>query len=230
MIPRACIIALACLCTLPAWAARSFNGSNQSIVASTAVADVPMTFACYFKPSGLTGTAILVGIFATNDDGHYLIFRGATGGDPLGAVSNDQGVANGEASTGTSSIAAGTWYHGAAVYTSSTSRAVFLNGAKFTNSTSATPSGFGKTSIGVFAGASDISFFAGDIAEVGIWNVALDDENITALAAGFPPIAVRPTALVFYVPLWREVFDYVGRVTLTNNSTTEANDHPRIYR
>lgn len=230
MILRALIIALACFCTLPAWAARSFNGSNQSIVASTAVADVPMTFACWFKPSALTGTGVLIGIFATNDDGHYLIFRGATGGDPLGAASNDAGVASGEASTGTSSISAGTWYHGAAVYTSATSRAVFLNGVKFTNSTSVTPSGFGKTSIGVFAGASDIAFFAGDLAEVAIWNVALSDDEMTALAAGFPAIAVRPSAAVFFVPLWREIFDYIGRVTLTNNGTTEANDHPRIYR
>lgn len=224
-------LAVVLLCAaLPAQGARSFNGSNQSIAVASALADVPMTFACWFRPSNITSTGVLMGVFATSDDGHYLMFRGATGGDPLGASSNDQGVANGEASTGTSGIAAGTWYHGAAVYTSTSSRAVFLNAAKFTNTTNVTPTGFTKTGLGVFTGSSDSTFFAGEIAEAAIWNVALTDAEVASLARGVSPLRVRPSALVFYAPLWRTVFDYRAAVSLTNSGTTAADTHPRRYR
>lgn len=39
--------------------------------------------------------------------------------------------------------------------------------------------------------------------EVAIWNSALGDDEIRALAAGFPPQLVHPLALALYAPMWR---------------------------
>jgi hypothetical protein len=42
----------------------------------------------------------------------------------------------------------------------------------------------------------------GRIAEAGIWNVALSDREVAALASGVHPARMRPDALVAYWPLW----------------------------
>lgn len=222
---------LALTLALPAWAGRNFEAAAGSRLSTeTAVADVPMTFACFFRPNLLTTTGVLVGIFATNDDGHYLMFRGATAGDPLSASSNDSGVSAAEAVTGTSGITSGVWYHGAAVYAATNDRRVFLDGVKSTNSTNVTPSGFVRTSVGAFMGAANSTFFDGDIAEVAIWNVALTDDEIASLSRGLSPLKVRPASLVFYVPLWRDVFDYRASLSITSNNTVPTETHPRRYR
>lgn len=214
-------------------AARNFvAASSQRITASSAVVtSPPMTFSCFFRPASLTANATLVGIYNTSvDDGYYLILRGNDAGDPLAATANQATVSSGSATTGTSGITTGVWYHGAAVYVSTSNRSVFLDGAKFTNNTSATPSGLARTTIGAFTAAGTIAFFDGAIAEVGIWNAALADAEIASLAAGVSPLRIRPSALVLYVPLWRDISDYRGGVSLTNYSTTAADDHPRRYR
>ncbi len=216
----------------PVKAARNFvSASSQQLVITSGLATPPMTFACWFKPANITATTVIMGVFAPSDDGHYLIFRGADAGDPLTATSNRQSVLAASATTGTSGIVADTWYHAAGVFNSTTDRRVFLNGTKFTNATSVSPSGFTKTAIGAFTGSSTILYFSGDIAEAAIWSVSLTDAEVASMAKGASPLMIRPQSLVDYWPL-------IGRTTnengikgniLTNTGTTVA-VHPRIYK
>jgi hypothetical protein len=40
---------------------------------------------------------------------------------------------------------------------------------------------------------------------------------------------VRPQSLVFYAPLVRDLIDYKGGLTITNNNTATVANHPRVY-
>jgi hypothetical protein len=72
-------------------------------------------------------------------------------------------------------------------------------------------------------------FFTGDIAEVGIWNVALTAAEIAPLAKGMTCDKIRPQNLVFYAPLVRDLIDQKGGLTITNNNGATVATHPRVY-
>lgn len=127
------------------------------------------------------------------------------------------------------------WHHVAGVEASSTSRFAYLDGsAGSENTTSVSPSGADRISIGVIAESSPnaAEYFTGDIAEVGIWDVALTAAEILSLSKGITPPNIRPANLVFYAPMARDdsaVRDLVGGLSLTLTGTS-ASAHPRVFR
>lgn len=215
-----------------AFAARDFvRASSQFIECSTpTVTAYPVTLAGWFRTDDLTTNQVIVANATSGTGiGVYLIFRGLTGGDPLSATDYDGSTSAQANSAG--SVTVNTWYHGGAVYSGASSRAVFLNGTKTTNTTTTSTdlASTDRTNIGALISGN--SHLSGRAAEIGIWNVALTDDEMSALAAGLSPLRVRPSALVYYAPLWGPIFDYVGRKSLVNqNGTTEVADHPRRYR
>ena len=73
------------------------------------------------------------------------------------------------------------------------------------------------------------AYFNGSIAEAGVWNVALNSDEIASLSKGFPCRLVRPSALQFYSRLIRNVMDIRNAVTLSELGTgTTVSEHPRI--
>ena len=79
-----------------------------------------------------------------------------------------------------------------------------------------------------FSGSAGL-YFNGQIAEVGVWNVALNAAEIASLAKGMTCDKVRPDSLVFYAPLVRNLIDYSGGLTITNNNSATVAVHPRVY-
>ena len=67
------------------------------------------------------------------------------------------------------------------------------------------------------------------MAEVGIWNVALNAAEIASLARGMTCDKVRPRNLVFYAPLVRDLIDAKGGLAIANNNGATVANHPRIY-
>jgi len=129
------------------------------------------------------------------------------------------------------------WNHVAAIFTSSTSRAVFVNGGnKGTNSDSvAVGHNPDLTGIGCYVRIGDQDWFEwnGRIAEVGFWNVALTDEEVAVLAKGYSPLFVRPQNLVAYWPLIREGssidnMDIVGKYNMDDHHNPTDAPHCRI--
>jgi hypothetical protein len=72
-------------------------------------------------------------------------------------------------------------------------------------------------------------YFAGDVAEVGVWSVALTDDEVASHAKGFSAKRIRPQSLVFYAPLIRNAQDVRGALALTNNNSATVANHPRVY-
>jgi hypothetical protein len=222
--------------------AYEFNGTNQRITAASpsGLSDVPFTLACWFNTQNDTRNQGLlqVGNFATSQ--RCTIFAmGNTAGDPVRLqVQGSTATASVNTSTGWTT---NTWNHacGTAKVTGSfpfQEFAIYLNaGGKVTgpSNVGAPSSAWSSTSIGVQQTNGNINtgtYFDGLIAEAGIWNVALTDDEIASLAKGVTCNLVRPQSLVFYAPLIRELQDIKGGLTLTNDNGATVADHTRVYQ
>lgn len=123
-------------------------------------------------------------------------------------------------------LTANTYFHGAGILLSTTSRTAFLNGTAGTlDTTLVSPATPDKFAIGGFP----TGYLTGKNAEVAIWNVELTNAEIASLAKGFKPTRIRPQSLVFYAPLLRNLQDLRGGLSLTNNNSATVADHPRVY-
>lgn len=211
--------------------ARAFNGTTDRLDnAAAPVTAVPLTLACWFNPTAVTQSDVLIAITDGSSNNTFrLEAGGAVAGDPVRAITRAAASqANADTST---SISAGSWQHGCAVFSAINARAAYLNGGgKGTNVTSRTPTGINATSLGM-EGAS-FEPYTGLIAEAAVWDAALTDAEVAILALGVSPLLVRPASLVAYWPLIGRNSpenDRVGTFPLTVTGATVA-DHCRIIR
>jgi hypothetical protein len=122
------------------------------------------------------------------------------------------------------------WNHGCGVFTSATNRELFLNGASVGTSTVSAEPTVSLLKIGARTSSGSVgNFMQDDIADVGIWNVALTAAEIASLADGMTCDKIRPQSLVFYAPLVRDLIDVKGGLTITNNNSATVANHPRVY-
>lgn len=207
-----------------------FDGTDDYIEAALgANYDVPKTLACWFNSDTTNANKTLVALAAgsiTEDLSPALRIQITSTGVVQAVTSSGTG-SNGIASGG--SYASGTWHHAAGKFESSSSRYAYLDGIVGIQGTATRSTGgaldnhlIGQGS----AGNNPAQPFNGRIAEVAIWDVALNDDEIASLAKGFRPDMIRPSKLLFYLPLVREVQDVRSGLTYTNSATAVA-IHPR---
>ena len=133
-----------------------------------------------------------------------------------------------------------TWFHITGLFIASNNIKLYVNGSLDGENTTAT------NNISDFADSDEFYIgtgiqsgtnltgrsWEGGIAEVAAYAAQLSAGEITALAAGFSPLMVRPSALVGYWPLGgaysNDNMDIVGGNTLTTNGGPTAETHPRI--
>jgi hypothetical protein len=208
-----------------------FDGTTSYVEATSAVVTaVPLTMSCWFNLDNATANQTLMSVSASGATSarFAIVAAGAVVNDPLRAVVQaGTTVVNAEAGT----FLADTWHHGCAVFTSATSRTIYLDHATSgTNTTNITPNAalINRTNLASQWGAGARGVTAnGEIMEAAIWNVALEDAEIKALSEGFKPTQIRPNALVFYAPIIREIADYARGLTLNQNATTVTPHHRR---
>lgn len=166
------------------------------------VTAAPLTLAGWIKAAsggiGSFGVGDALGI-------DFFLLQSEQGSGTVGSCQNSTGPFGQCISTTLPPVA--TWFHGAAVFTSATSRATFLNGgSKGTDATSVTP--IAGNIVQIWLGGKQIdgawnNTSTGNVeyGEFGIWNAALTDAEVLALARGVNPTLVRPQNLVAYYPL-----------------------------
>ena len=218
--------------------AYQFNGTNQSITTPVAgVTAEPLTIVAWFYPTRNTARTAIVSLADTTAGSpgaqmfYALIEDGTIAGDPICATKQN-GVSVLAEAASTSGFITNEWNHGCAVFTSTTSRTIYLNGgSSATNTTlvSTNANTVDKTAIGCLGRSTSVAFFQGRVAEVGIWNVALTAAEVASLAKGMTCDKVRPQNLVFYAPLVRNLIDQKGGLTITNNNGATVANHPRVY-
>ncbi len=182
-----------------------FSTANYLLRASGLITATPLTLACWVRPTAGTPEQDLVGIYYTAGataalDGWLIglntstAIASARAGDNIGTSQSTGGNANQNA-----------WNHLGGVFTSTTSRLVYLNGVAGTsNSGSRIPSNtVTKSAIGLrILNNNTVSNPATvcNIAEVAFWNVALTAAEMTILSLGFSPLFVHSQNLIAYYP------------------------------
>lgn len=76
--------------------------------------------------------------------------------------------------------------------------------------------------------AANSAWSTGDFADFAMWDATLNAGEANTLAKGFSADKVRPSNLLAYIPMVRNIQDIVSATTLTDASTT-AEPHPRVY-
>lgn len=144
-------------------------------------------------------------------------------------VVSDVGDVFVQAASPTATIAINTPYTLTAVFTNTSLRSVFVNATKYTNTTSLTISAPTRFIVGAaWVDTVNGLFHNGSIAEAAVWNIALSDDDVASLAAGYTPDQVRPQSLQFYAPLIRTFQDLRGGLAITNNGGATVATHPRV--
>ena len=202
--------------------------SSQSLSAISPVSAVPMTISCFFQiPTWPTNMAIVTvgesGGTHKNQIWTPAFRRHATNSvGPLTSSGN---------STGNSSIPNNVWQHIVGVFESRTSRRMSVNGGTFASAVVdvGVQNALNEIRIGADWNTTLGNFFGGDIAEIGVWNVALTQQECTALARGMTCDKIRPQSRVFLAPHLRDLTHQKGGLTITNNNGATVANHPRIY-
>lgn len=161
-----------------------FDGVDDYVNIARAVvaAGEPLTFTCWAWSATNGGYDTLVDFttLAAGDKNYYLR-RNADNTLGCGVRNSDFGQ-SGNAVTSTT-IGSGVWYHAAAIFTSTTSRTVYLNaGGAGTNTTTVTvPSGMDHTFIGAYGSSgSPLLFTNGRIDDISIYSVAKSAAEVAA--------------------------------------------------
>ena len=208
--------------------------SSQYLSASVApVTTYPLTLAAWIYPTSTASPTAIVSIENTSTGHRFILQQNVVNGNHIQATAVDATAAAGRSVT--SGLATNAWQHAAGTFSTNNSDnwTAYLNGSSANQSASASetraPSTVNSAKIGARTGASLGLYFAGLIAEVGIWNVALTQPEIASLAKGMTCDKVRPQSLVFYAPLVRDLQDVRGGLTITNNNTATVANHPRVY-
>ncbi len=212
--------------------ARLFNDAVNDYlsVASAPATAAPLTMAAWVKSDDDTKAqaALWIGNSASGQ-AFYIDLRGNVAGDHVRAGSNDGADATAVSTTG---FVANTWCHVAGVFTSTTSRTIYLDGGGSATDTTAITPTVNQFGIGRQFRPGGGDDFSGMIAEVGIWSAALDASEIAALAKGICPLLIRPQSLVGYWPLFgndaTEIDRWRNNYVLTVNGAVKA-EHPRLY-
>lgn len=201
--------------------------------ATPPITGVPFSISAWVYPADVLNTVTVVGIGdASGDLEEYVLqLGGATGGDPIQSIARAGGTAS-TAST-TAGYTANTWYHIAATFISTSSRAVYLSGTN--KGTSVTTRNVGtptKMRVGRRPQLTPTEYMGGRVAEVAVWNIDLSDGNVASLAAGADPHSILGGNLVFYAPLlgiYSPEKDYtIGARHLTLFNSPTAAEHPTL--
>jgi hypothetical protein len=208
--------------------AYDLNGTNQRIeVGSAPVTNTPCTMSCWFNANNITSSHGLITLTAAGNTTFYLTLyaNGAASGDPIQCLDSG-GSATASSATG---FQAGTWHHACGTRTGTNNRVAYIDGVAGTaNTNTALETGINEFNIGSFRTIAN-NYLVGRIAEVAIYDVALNASEVASLAKGMKPSRIRPQNLVFYAPLVRNLFDYDQARSLTNQNSATVASHPRIY-
>jgi len=191
---------------------RFISASSQSLnYASALTATMPITMAAWFRPASHSAQ-VMVSI-SDSAAANRRFQLGQTAGQFVTANHHDN-TTLGQA-VGTVVCQDNVWSHGVAGFVSTTSRWSYTNGwSLVTGATNIAGSmaSLNSTDIGYRNNSTPQQYFDGQLAHVAIWNVELTPGEVRALAQGWLPIYVRPTALLAYYPLAGEgpssIFEY----------------------
>lgn len=212
-----------------------FNGTDSYIQTNfkNTVLTLPLTISCWIKVSSLVSVRSLVSVTNfTNGASVSIQYTGSTfPGQSFRVLVRDSG---GSFTNATSSTTGGVnlWHHAVGVFASNTNRSIIVNASgKATSTGTRTASGFTTVGIGArfITNPTPSEPFNGEIANVGIWNAVLNDEDILKLFKGVPTNSILPENLLVNIPGINNGVDINGNVFFEQNQNVTISPHPRTY-
>ncbi len=215
--------------------ARTFSSvGNLSRTTNPPISSLPCTMAAWFKVTGASDSGFIIQV-GDNISSHYY-------GLAYNAASDVDGYVFAGATTNTitflTTVSTNVWHHLCLVVESNTVRSLFYDGGNKTagSGVAITPTAPTNIVIGaVYSAGSPVNICTGTLAEIAVWDVALTDAEVAALAKYVPSTKVRPSDLIVYWPLMANA-TYLNNtfsnstdrtLTLTGTQPTAA-DHPPV--
>lgn len=183
---------------------RDFNGTSSYLTRTDAlgITGYPISMFCWFKPDTSSGnTRTFIGLFEDNLRGsanQLKVGLSATG--RLQSVTNDPTNGNRILDIN-STVTAGVWSSCLAVYTSATSRALYLNGSTKNTASTTTAINFSVLNRFVIGATKEnqvVQYADGQIMFATVWTASLGDDDALALHSGLIPFRVRPASVRGY--------------------------------
>lgn len=180
---------------------REFNGTSSYLTRTDAlgITGYPVSMFCWFKADTTNVARCLMGLFEDNSSGSSNQLKVGTATDAT-IQSATYDPTNGFRYTSTTTtVTTGAWQNCLAVFTSATSRAVYLNGGgKATTTTTAAVdfSLLNRFTVGAAKTNNVTDYADGQIMFPTVWTAALNDEDALALNSGIIPVRVRPASVV----------------------------------
>jgi hypothetical protein len=212
--------------------------SQYSTVASAVVSAMPFTVSARFYPTTLAAASgefySIVTIAAAGENAMLIVGEDASAFKIRAQVSPSTAPTATGFPWSTNTLTVNTWHH-CALTASTTNRDVWLNGTKTGNTeVIGNFSTLAETTVGGFkAGATNVHNISGRVAEVGIWDVVLTDDELLALSKGVSPLLIRPTSLKAYWPMLDSAAPDVDRwnagYNLTPVNSPTMADHPLVF-
>lgn len=210
-----------------------FAGQSTRFLSSSSpsISSYPTTLSLWFNLSSSASNSQLLNWFTWTNASTYSIVR------MVSALSNGR-IVTITPLTGTllidttTSFSNDVWNHLCIVLLNTTSRTVYLNGGgSSTITSSANISGMNniRMGCGIQSTGNSTGTTFGKLSDVALWSTDLNTDEIRSLSKGFSAKKIRPQSLEYYAPLTRDLIEYGGGLTITNNGSTPVTDNQRIY-
>ena len=157
---------------------------------------LPITMSCWVNVDSPDQESVFMSL--NDDDSFDLIYIG-TSGDNTTLIANHFDLSNGLDVIGTREV--GVWHHIGGIFRSDSNREGVLDGVLTgsADTTSQDTLTFNRLAIGGSGQSNPCCEFNGQIAECGVWDVALTAAEMASLGAGYSPLFIRPASLILYV-------------------------------
>lgn len=210
----------------------SLNGSSQYASKAGAVAsNEPFLMLIWGNPDIITAQLTAMSLGNNGATGiWWLATRGATAGDPVSALKQDDVGSDSVFADSAAGFVSGAWQLFTAMFISDTSRNARLDGAnEGTDATAGTDPTPDFTTIGAIRRGSVIQHFDGLLAEGLMADVEPTEKEYLRLASGIRPRYWRPDHHLAYWPLLDDANDKSGNGhNLTETGAPTYTTHPQM--
>lgn len=208
-------------------ASQQYSKGSHSIIS-----DYPFTMAGWFKATS-THEGSVLSINVSDSPANYeecaTIYCCA---DNYCALWLDTSGGSGQETLTSTQYSTGVWYHLCGVFTSSTSRTIYLNagGNQTGTNDKAFPAATDRISVGVLGSDTHYgNYFNGLLAYVALWSTALSAGEVSQLAGGAYPSSVQAGFLEGYWPLVSDDDDDANSYDLAEvNAPSYSGDNPTM--
>lgn len=202
--------------------------SEMYLKASTInVTTKPVTFSAWVKSDTLIPYQGILSLTNDSDEFLQIWLRDAAGNNYAAAL---EYATAWKRAISTTAYTADNWHHICGVFTSSTSRTIYIDGGSSSENTDSQDVNFAlfdQILIGTYRTVT-AAYFSGKIACCSIWDTDLSEAQVISLAAGASPVDTASDNLVDFWPLVSDRNSIINNNHLVeyNNPTYDSNDNP----